>query len=55
MIYISRIIKNFVGAFDKMENIRNFLFYIHITWAKTLHFKDLWLIQCCEHALFRIS
>ena len=42
-IYISRIIKNFVSAFDKTEKYKKQLLpfiYIYITWAMTLHFKS---------------
>ena len=39
MIYISRIIKHFVGAFDKMEKYMKFSHFLYITSVKTLHFK----------------
>ena len=41
VIYISRIIKNFVGAFDKMEKYKKLPIFWYITSVKTLHFKGL--------------
>ena len=39
VIYVSRISKNCVGSFDKMEKFKKFPVFWYITWAKTLYFK----------------
>ena len=40
MVNISKIIKNLVGAFEKIEKYKKFPIFLYMTWAKTLHFKS---------------